>query len=88
MKAKMTKYTTRCPLNPADGVSNAALVGEPGAVELAVEPAEEAANSPLALMLQRVVRAAGSSRASAGVRISATITDSAIAETMVSENWR
>ena len=64
-----------------------ALVNVAGAIEAVVEPAEEARERAVALVLERIA-GLQDRRASAGVRISATSTDSAIAETMVSENWR
>ena len=56
-----------------------------GNVEIAVEPGEEAAMLQMAAALP-----IGFSRVaqSAGVRISATMIDSDMAETMVMENWR
>ena len=54
-------------------------------LEVAIEPAEEAT---VMLQLARPAGAFNKVAHSAGVRMSATITDSAIAETMVIENCR
>ena len=81
----MTPYTSEIAPGAPRDMSDPALIAAIHPVEAAIEPAEEAS---LALVGLRRPWASGGSRTSAGVKISATITDSAIAETMVMENWR